>query len=78
MENQRDLAAARQRAQVGVGAQSSRGITGVVLPGDRGFDHDTLRDHGKAGGGLAIIPGKSNRTAPPSYIPEIGKQHRGG
>lgn len=51
-------------------------VTGIVVLGDRGFDDDTLREHIKAGGGVAIIPGKSNRKEQPFYIPEIGRQRR--
>ena len=51
-------------------------ITGVVVLGDRGYDDDTLREHIKSGGGVAIIPGKSNRKVQPFNIPEIGRQRR--
>ncbi len=51
-------------------------IAGVVVLGDRGYDDDTLREHIKAGGGVAIIPGKSNRKEQPFYIQEIGRQRR--
>lgn len=51
-------------------------VTGIVVLGDRGFDDDTLREHIKTGGGVALIPGKSNRKEQPFYIPEIGRQRR--
>ena len=49
---------------------------GVVVLGDRGYDDDSLREHIKAGGGVAMIPGKSNRKTEPFYIPEIGRDRR--
>jgi transposase len=51
-------------------------ITGIIVLGDRGYDDDTLREHVKAGGGIAIIPGKANRKSAPFYLPEIGRQRR--
>ena len=51
-------------------------VTGIVVLGDRGFDDDKLRDHIKTGGGVALIPGKTNRKEQPFYIPEIGRQRR--
>ncbi|GAA5482003.1 IS5 family transposase IS427 [Haloferula sargassicola] len=48
----------------------------VVVLGDRGYDDDTLRTHIKAGGGVALIPGKANRKEEPFYIPQIGRERR--
>ena len=51
-------------------------VSGIIVLGDRGYDDDTLREHIKAGAGVAIIPGKANRKHAPFYIPEIGRQRR--
>jgi transposase len=51
-------------------------FTGIVVLGDRGFDDDTLREHIKTGGGVALIAGKSNRKEQPFSIPEIGWQRQ--
>jgi transposase len=44
-----------------------------VVLADRGYDSDQLREEIRVAGGVAIIPGKSNRVTPVFYLPEIGK-----
>lgn len=47
-----------------------------VVLADRGYDSDKLRDHVGAHGGIAMIPGKTNRKKPVFYLPEIGRRRR--
>lgn len=51
-------------------------VTDKVVLADKGYDSDNLRQGVSDGGGLAVIPGKSNRKKPAFYIPELGKRRR--
>lgn len=51
-------------------------VAGKVVLGDRGYDSDALREHVSEQGGIAMIPGKSNRKKAVFYIPEIGRRRR--
>jgi transposase len=47
-----------------------------IILADRGYDSDEFRKFVGDNGGVALIPGKSNRTGTVFYIPEIGKKRR--
>lgn len=51
-------------------------VTEKIVLADRGYDSDRLRDQIMKAGGVAIIPGKTNRKSPVFYLPEIGRRRR--
>ena len=44
-----------------------------IVLGDKGYDSDKLREEINQAGGIAQIPGKSNRKEPVFYLKEVGK-----
>ena len=46
---------------------------GRIVLGDKGYDSDKLREEIAGAGGIAQIPGKSNRKEKVFYLKEIGK-----
>jgi len=51
-------------------------VAGKVVLADRGYDSDRLREQIMKAGGVAIIPGKTNRKSTVFYLPEIGRRRR--
>jgi transposase len=49
---------------------------GKIALGDRGHDNDPLRKHILNGGGIPLIPAKSNRKVPVFYMSEVGRHRR--
>jgi transposase len=45
-----------------------------IILADRGYDSDEFRQFVSANGGVALVPGKSNRRGTVFYIPEIGRK----
>lgn len=46
---------------------------GRIVLGDKGYDSDKLREEIAEAGGVAQIPGKSNRKEKVFYLKEVGK-----
>ena len=51
-------------------------VAGKIVLADRGYDSDRLRDQIMKAGGVAVIPGKTNRKSSVFYLPEVGRRRR--
>ena len=62
------------KSEVTTAADLLGDVRDKVVLADKGYDSDPLRDAVDEAGGVALIPGRSNRKKPVFYVKEVGRR----